>query len=163
VDDWICILNLADKWDFNEVKELAVRELQKKRELDIVTKIALYGYQKYAVDKRHLVPLYAALCKRDFPLSLEEGQTIGMEATVLVNTVRERLRANHSAGRSPLPKGLEEADVFRVIETQFRQADAAVERKGNPRLWKFPVPLKSQGEETQTRTRGVRFSDHGPF
>lgn len=111
-------MNLADKWDFNEVKELAVRELQKKKELDIVTKMALY--QKYKVDKRHLVPLYASLCKRDIPLSLGEANILGMEATILVNTARERLRANPTdGGRSPLPTGLDDNDIFRALESQM--------------------------------------------
>jgi len=149
VDDWNRILNLADQWEFNEVKELAVRELQKKRELDIISKMALY--QKYKVDKRHLIPLYATLCARDHSLSLEEGQIIGLEATVLVNTARERLRANPSdGGRSPLPEGLEEADVFRALEAQmgieagstakFRQenstssGDSPVEPQGKPKM-----------------------------
>lgn len=118
VDDWNSILNLADKWDFNEVKELAVRELQKKKELDIVTKMALY--QKYKVDKRHLVPLYASLCKRDIPLSLGEAHILGMEATILVNTARERLRANPSdGGRSPLPSRLDDGDIFRELESEM--------------------------------------------
>jgi len=118
VDDWNSILNLADKWDFNEVKELAVRELHKKKELDIVNKMALY--QKYKVDKRHLVPLYASLCKRDHPISLDEALVLGIEATILVNTARERLRANPSdGGRSPLPPGLEDEDIFRALESQM--------------------------------------------
>ncbi|KAF8161496.1 hypothetical protein B0H34DRAFT_701175 [Crassisporium funariophilum] len=115
VEDWRCILNLADKWDFNEVKELAVRELHKKNSLSIVEKMALYA--KYKVDSRHLVPLYAALCARDTALTLEESRILGIEATVLVSSARERLRAKPSdEGRSPLPQGLETDDVFRTIE-----------------------------------------------
>lgn len=116
--DWNCILELADKWDFDEVKELAVRELHKKKELSIVQRMALY--EKYKVNKRHLVPLYAALCQRDYPLTLEETKILGFESTVLVNTARERLRSKPSdEGRSPLPEGLEEADVFRTIEASM--------------------------------------------
>ncbi|KAF5321960.1 hypothetical protein D9619_002080 [Psilocybe cf. subviscida] len=118
VGDWNCILELADKWDFDEVKELAVRELHKKKELSIVQRMALY--EKYKVNKRHLVPLYAALCQRDYPLTLEETKILGFESTVLVNTARERLRSKPSdEGRSPLPEGLEEADVFRTIEASM--------------------------------------------
>lgn len=115
VDDWQCILDLADRWDFNEVKELCVRELHKKRDLDLVHKMSLY--QKYKVDPRHLVPLYAELCARDTPLTLEESRILGLETVVLINSTRERLRADPSdEGRSPLPTGLEEDDVFRTIE-----------------------------------------------
>lgn len=115
VEDWQCILNLADKWEFQEVKELCVRELHKKNDLDLITKMALY--QKYKVDPRHLVPLYAALCERDTPLNLEESRILGIETVVLINTTRERLRADPSnGGRSPLPSGLETDDIFRSIE-----------------------------------------------
>lgn len=104
-----------------------MRELHKKTELDIVSKMALY--QKYKVDKRHLVPLYAALCQRDTPLTLDECMILGMESSVLVNTARERLRANPSdGGRSPLPTGLEEGDVFRVLETAMEIEEGSTEK-----------------------------------
>ncbi|KAF8953195.1 hypothetical protein BDZ97DRAFT_1679881 [Flammula alnicola] len=137
IDDWNCILNLADQWDFNEVKELAVRELHKKKDLDLVTKMALY--QKYKVDQRHLVPLYAELCRRDHPLNLDEAQILGIEATVLVNNARERLRANPSyEGRSPLPEGLEEGDVFRALESQMGLEEGATARFREENAAAFP-------------------------
>ncbi|KAF8911667.1 hypothetical protein CPB84DRAFT_1842141 [Gymnopilus junonius] len=118
IEDWNIILNLADKWEFLEVKELAVRELQKKPDLDIVSKMSLY--QRYKVDPRHLIPLYAQLCARDTPLTIEEATILGIETTVLINSAREQLRANPSdEGRSPLPAGLEEGDVFRTLEKQL--------------------------------------------
>jgi hypothetical protein len=118
VEDWNCILGLAHEWNFEEVKELAVRELHKKKELSIVERMALY--EKYKVNKRHLVPLYAALCQRDYPLTVEEAKILGFESTILVNAARERLRAKPSdGGRSPLPEGLEDADIFRAIETSM--------------------------------------------
>ncbi|KDR75465.1 hypothetical protein GALMADRAFT_140117 [Galerina marginata CBS 339.88] len=133
IDDWNCILNLADKWEFHEVKELAVRELHKKKDLDLVSKMALY--QKYKVDPRHLVPLYAELCERDTSLTLEEATILGIESTVIVNTARERLRANPSdEGRSPLPPDLEEKDVFRAIELQLgmEEGSTAKFKEENP-------------------------------
>ena len=115
IEDWNIILNLADKWEFNEVKDLAVRELQKKPDLDLVSKMALY--QTYKVDPRHLIPLYAQLCERDTPITLNEARILGIETTVLINSTREQLRADPSnEGRSPLPAGLEEGDVFRALE-----------------------------------------------
>ena len=135
IDDWNCILNLADKWDFPQVKELAVRELHKKPDLDLIQKMVLY--QKYKVDWRHLVPLYAALCARDIPLSLEESEMLGFSTCVAINTARERLRANPSdEGRSPLPPHLEEGDVFRVIEelVGMETGSTAQFKKDNPML-----------------------------
>jgi hypothetical protein len=86
-----------------------------KKELPLVEKMALY--QAHEVDQRHLVPLFAELCSRDTPLTLEESIILGPESTCLVYSARERLRAQGSdGGRSPLPPGLEEQDVFHSIE-----------------------------------------------
>lgn len=77
-------------------------------------------YQAHQVDKRHLVPLFAELCARDTPLTLEESHILGPDSTFLVYSTRERLRAQPSdEGRSPLPEGLEETDVFRALESFF--------------------------------------------
>jgi hypothetical protein len=112
-----------------------VRELHKKPELDLIQKMALY--QKYKVDPRHLVPLYAELCARDTPLSLDESETLGFQACVVINTARERLRAKPSdEGRSPLPDHLEEGDVFRAIEGQIgmEEGSTAQFKKENPMM-----------------------------
>ena len=118
VETWKSVLRLANKLEFKEVKELAVRELHLKKELPLVEKMALY--QAHQVDQRHLVPLFAELCARDTPLTLEESRILGPDSTYLVYSTRERLRAQPSdEGRSPLPEGLEETDVFRALESFF--------------------------------------------
>ena len=114
VETWKTILNLSNKLQFKEVKELAIRELHLKRELPLVEKMALY--QHHQVDQRHLVPLFAELVSRDTALTLEESKILGPDSTFLVYTARERLRSLSEGGRSPLPSGLEEQDVYRSIE-----------------------------------------------
>ena len=97
------------------MKELAVRELHKKPELPLVERLALY--EKYKVDPRHLIPLYAILCEQDRPLTLAESKTLGLETTVNISSMREKLRALPSnEGRSPLPPDLETQDVYRALE-----------------------------------------------
>ncbi|CAA7260380.1 unnamed protein product [Cyclocybe aegerita] len=118
IGDWTDILNLANKWSFPEVKELAVRELQKKTDIDLVNRIAIY--RKFNVHPRHLVPLYAQLCSRPIPLSEQESHILGLEATLLIMTTREKLRAKPSdGGLSPLPRGTEENDIFRALEAKL--------------------------------------------
>ncbi|KAF9525019.1 hypothetical protein CPB83DRAFT_897424 [Crepidotus variabilis] len=90
LDQWSVILRLADKYNFEEVKDLAVREMHKKPELTVVEKMGLY--QKYRVPEKYLVPLYAELCERENPLAEEEGEVLGAKAAVLVGGMRERLR-----------------------------------------------------------------------
>ena len=113
-----------------------MRELHKKPELGLIEKMALY--QKYKVDPRHLVPLWAELCARDTPLNLEESETLGFQACVIINTARERLRAKPSdGGRSPLPEGLEDGDIFRAIEEQIGM------EKGSTLQFKEENPMMS--------------------
>jgi len=115
IDTWKSILHLAHKLDFKQVKELAIRELHMKKELPLAEKMALY--QNHQVDARHLVPLFAELCSRDTPLTLEESKILGPDSTFLVYSARESLRAQPSdGGRSPLPSGLENKDVYIAIE-----------------------------------------------
>lgn len=138
VETWMVILNIANKLQFKEVKELAVRELHMKKELPLVEKMVLY--QHHQVDQRHLVPLFAELVSRDTALTLEESRILGPESTFLVYTARERLRSPSSEGdRSPLPPGLEEKDVYNSIERlleldpgstmEFQQLEANSTRK----------------------------------
>lgn len=109
------ILNLSNKLQFREVKELAIRELHMKKELPLVEKMALYQYHQ--VDQRHLVPLFAELVSRDTALTLDESKILGPDSTFLVYTARERVRSLSSDGdTSPLPPGLEERDVYNSIE-----------------------------------------------
>jgi len=116
IETWKTILNLSNKLQFKEVKELAIRELHMKKDLPLVEKMALY--QHHQVDQRHLVPLFAELVSRDTSLTLEESKILGPDSTFLVYTARERLRSSESDGdKSPLPSGLEESDVYHSIET----------------------------------------------
>ena len=142
VEEWRIILNLADKFVFPEVKDLGVRELQKKSkaELPLIDKMALY--EKYKVDPRHLVPLYAELCERDEPLTLSEAKILGLEATLLVSNAREKLRAIPSGeGRSPLPEGMETGDVFRAVERELGIREGATEEfRTEHRITDSPPP-----------------------
>lgn len=146
VEEWKVILELADKFNFPEIKELCVRELQKKSEaeLPLVERIALYA--RYKVNPSHIVPLYAELCKRDMPLTLIEAKMLGMEATIIIANTREVLRAKPSDdGRSPLPEGMETGDVYRAIERGLRIKEGATEqfRKENGIMNSEPADLKA--------------------
>jgi len=93
-------LKLANRWTFPEVKNLAVRELEK-LEFPDLDRIAIY--QAYAVDRRLLVPCYARLCEREEPLTLPEGMKLGMETTLMIARAREVSRGSVSptGARSP--------------------------------------------------------------
>jgi hypothetical protein len=82
VDDWNCILHLAHDWKFAEVVQLAIRELEKMT-MSVVERIALY--QQYGVSEDLLIPHYAALCARGYPLDYPESDQLGMATAVLIN------------------------------------------------------------------------------
>ena len=91
VEDWERILHLAHVWEFQEVKKLVVRELEKK-EIDDVERIALY--HRYDIDRQLLLPSYTILCAREEPFTVTEGNTLGMETTLMLVAARERARRN---------------------------------------------------------------------
>ncbi|KAG5636942.1 hypothetical protein H0H81_006338 [Sphagnurus paluster] len=140
-EDWATLLGLAVKWGFDEVKELALRELDKK-DIPLLTRIGLY--QRFNIDFDRLVPLYAELCSRPDTLDEEEAEALGLKTAVLVFRARERLRAVPSnEGKSPLPAGLEKDDVHRVIESLRNGSNASVVTSKTVK-WKIRVMVPTQ-------------------
>ncbi|KAJ3505317.1 hypothetical protein NLJ89_g7484 [Agrocybe chaxingu] len=155
IGDWTDILNLANKWSFPEVKELAVRELQKKPEIDLVNRVVLY--RKFNVHPRHVVPLYAQLCSRPIPLSEQESNILGLEATLLIMTAREKLRSNPSdGGLSPLPRGTEENDIIRALKaTKLNIQAGSTTNSGNKSPTSSPTSdPKPNGPSNQNTGQG---------
>lgn len=108
LNKWKTILRLANQWHFAEVKDLAFRELDipGKFSLSIVERIVLY--RQYASDRKYLEPLYAQLLSRSEPLTVEEGQSLGITSALLISGARERLRATSDrlAPSAPLPDSM---------------------------------------------------------
>ncbi|KAF8953196.1 hypothetical protein BDZ97DRAFT_1929891 [Flammula alnicola] len=121
VEDWEVILALANRWSFDEVKSLAIRELEKK-EMPDVQRIKLYHENN--VDRNFLIPRYAALCEREEPLSLSEGMDLGMETTLMIARGREEARSSRlaSGARSPQTPTIHGADLHEVIRELFQIA-----------------------------------------
>ncbi|KAG6861697.1 hypothetical protein C0995_013266 [Termitomyces sp. Mi166 len=114
--DWTTVLELSQKWEFGEVRNLAIRELEKLTEIPLIERIALY--QRFKVDQDLLIPLYGVLCSRPEALNEEESEAIGIKTTVLIFRAREHLRAQPSdGGMSPLPSGLDVSDVHRTLQS----------------------------------------------
>ncbi|KAK0183596.1 hypothetical protein F5146DRAFT_235099 [Armillaria mellea] len=113
-DVWISVLRTACKWSFPEVKALAIKEL-KRRTITLVDPIVLY--ENYRDDPSVLALLYAKLCSRDRPPTMEQSMSLGIKTTVRIFHARERLRSS-SLDRlnSPLPDDVDLADVIQVID-----------------------------------------------
>ncbi|KAF8341036.1 hypothetical protein F5887DRAFT_977868 [Amanita rubescens] len=118
VEDWTVILRLAHRWSFHEVKDLAVRELQKLDSPDIDRIVA---YHDCEVDRNLLIPRYAALCHREQPLELEEGQRLGLETTLMIARAREFARGSllPTGARSPITATLAQHEMITLIRGLF--------------------------------------------
>ncbi|SJK97981.1 uncharacterized protein ARMOST_01237 [Armillaria ostoyae] len=112
-DVWVTILRTACKWLFPKVKALAIIELER-RTITLVDPIVLH--QDYKVDPSLSALLYAKLCSRDEPLTMKESVGLGIETTVRIFQTRERLRFALDGLKSPLPNGVDLADVMQVMD-----------------------------------------------
>ncbi|KAK7472385.1 hypothetical protein VKT23_000500 [Stygiomarasmius scandens] len=90
VGTWASILRLANRWDFPEVRKLAIRELESKV-LDAVDRILIYQEQDVELDL--IIPLYTELVDREAFITPEEYRKLGDKTTVMILQARERLRA----------------------------------------------------------------------
>lgn len=76
------------------------------------------------MDKSILIPRYAALCERDAPLTLEEGEDIGLETVLMIAGAREEARASRLAAgsRSPLSPTVRGAELHDLVREVFQIA-----------------------------------------
>jgi hypothetical protein len=103
IGEWTSILKLAHQWQFVEVKSLAVRELER---LDIPPLQKIVVYHKYAIDRNLLQVAYTALTTRDGPITIEEGQELGLEIALQLARARELTRAPPGGEKSGHPQSL---------------------------------------------------------
>ncbi|KAG2146303.1 hypothetical protein DEU56DRAFT_731744 [Suillus clintonianus] len=118
VETWLSILNLAHRWNFCNIKDLAIRQIET---LDIEPIEKIVAYHEYKINKTLLIPAYIAMCKREKPLSLAEGMTLGMETVLRVADARERARqqAAESGIRSPTFDDFEDVQMEDMVREVF--------------------------------------------
>jgi len=119
VEEWTSILHLSDEWSFVEVKNLAIRELEK---LDIEPIERVFIYHQYNIDRAYLITSYAAICTRSVPLNIYEGRRLGLETSLKIAEGRERIRAvasEKSGARSPTFADFAPNDVDAIIKEVF--------------------------------------------
>ena len=88
VEEWTSILTLSDKWSFAELKTQATFQLSSI--MSTIEKIALS--KKYNVGNPYwLLAAYRELCTRRYPLSIVEGEKLGLETVIKIWEVQHDL------------------------------------------------------------------------
>ncbi|CAL1711783.1 unnamed protein product [Somion occarium] len=93
IGEWLSILDLATRWEFTSVRELAIRELQT---LHVSPVDCIAICQKYDIANSWTLAAYVSLCERPEPLTMSEANQIGLETVVRIAEIRERLRSTNS-------------------------------------------------------------------
>ncbi|KAK7057755.1 BTB domain-containing protein [Favolaschia claudopus] len=93
-EEWTSVLSLSTRWDFISLHELA------KQHLFLITT----AVERIALGRRYditswLVPAYTEVCERKEPLTLAEGQLLGLEDSICVAQVRHTIRYSSNLNR----------------------------------------------------------------
>ncbi|KAF8435083.1 hypothetical protein L210DRAFT_2546880 [Boletus edulis BED1] len=117
-EKWLSILKLATLWGFNEIKHLAIRQLEKMK-LGPIEKITTY--KQYAVDGKLLLPSYFTLCTSPTLPSPEEGNILTMDTILRLASARERivLRASELGCKTPTVASAPESIIKAIVAELF--------------------------------------------
>ncbi|KAI0067638.1 hypothetical protein BV25DRAFT_1834697 [Artomyces pyxidatus] len=115
LEEWTSILTLANQWGFGEVRALAIRELEK-MDIDAISKIHLY--QSFKIESTYLKGAITELATREKPISLEEGNKLGMNTSLQIACLREASRRVKPA--LPSPVTVTEDDMGKLIRKLFK-------------------------------------------
>lgn len=105
---WIRILRLTSLWECPEICEVAVSYINRIN-METIHRIDLY--QEYRVERRHILPFYLELARREEMLGREEFRVLDVDTLFSIVRAREMLRAPYSAdgdGRDTLSSPLQE-------------------------------------------------------
>ncbi|KAG2096702.1 uncharacterized protein F5147DRAFT_716086 [Suillus discolor] len=130
-DNWLVILELSTRWQFLEMRELAIDQLQNLK-IDPVEKIAIYN--KYEIDRSLLLPEYKHLCTRQGQMSIEEGEKVGLFTVLAIHQARERAMNSAVAKecRSPTLADVDDEKLEEILKDIFNlnQNSTTASRRG---------------------------------
>ncbi|KAG2152547.1 uncharacterized protein EDB93DRAFT_250019 [Suillus bovinus] len=117
IDHWVTILDLATRWNFPGVRDLAVRQLEK---LDMNPVERIITYDEYNLDKSLLLPAYILLCKQP-SRSVEDGNRLGMPTVLKINEAREYAQksASEQGCHSPTSADAEDEELVEILKDVF--------------------------------------------
>jgi hypothetical protein len=88
-EEWTSVLHLSTRWEFDSVRRIAIRELER-YPLSPIDKIRLS--REFDIATPWTLKAYTELCERPEALSVQEALSLGLQVTVRISQIRERLR-----------------------------------------------------------------------
>ena len=95
LDEWTSILHLATRWEFTDIRALAINSIQS---LNITPVDRIVISRDYDISGRWTLAAYTALCDRPEALTLEEASRLGLETSVRIAQMREQMRSTTGRG-----------------------------------------------------------------
>ena len=141
-DQWSLILDLAQKWDFKQVEQLCIRELER-LELSPVDRVHIY--QRHKLDETLLIDSFEELTTREDPIGMEEGLKLGLKTSLQIARAREWSRGPDTGGlRSPSTVRLSPTDLRGLISDIFQLPHINTNGAGDPGPFTAPVNMSSR-------------------
>ncbi|KAF5380125.1 hypothetical protein D9615_006288 [Tricholomella constricta] len=101
--DWIDLLSISSRFDFERVRQCAIEAIEACSGLDPIEKVVLA--EKHDIP-RWRAPAFEALCQRVESIGVDEARRIGLENAMLLARAREAVRERHRVrnARTPSPQ-----------------------------------------------------------
>ncbi|KZT72454.1 hypothetical protein DAEQUDRAFT_705618 [Daedalea quercina L-15889] len=89
-EHWTLALDLAMKWQFNDVRELAVAQMKHVNTYAPTLALQVATARKHKMNDWYL-DAFVKLCERGRPITPEEGELLGLVETVRLSAIRHKL------------------------------------------------------------------------
>lgn len=84
--DWVVVLEQSEKWGCPGIRAAAIAELEK-MPMDDALRIATW--KKFSLDESQIMRCYHTFGTRDQPVSIAEGDLMGMEMALRLSALRD--------------------------------------------------------------------------
>ncbi|KAJ7506164.1 hypothetical protein B0H11DRAFT_1974944 [Mycena galericulata] len=88
---WRAILRLADRWEMDNIKKIALGNLLKAEDLDPFERIMLC--ERSDLLREQATEAYISVCTREEPLTMEELSMLSTEVILIITSAREQIIA----------------------------------------------------------------------
>ncbi|KAH9951627.1 hypothetical protein B0H21DRAFT_684629 [Amylocystis lapponica] len=116
VDEWVSILDQADRWQIDNLRFFAIKTLQS-MSVDPVLKIMLWT--RHNLDRSELISSYASLVTRPQSLSIDEAKRLGVETTAKVAQARDAIHREGICDCCHLRKAWKRSKLATPEETEL--------------------------------------------